>query len=262
MALSARLLEEGSAAPLNQICPQARIGVIHARRGEPEVWRALDSAIASAAPTGQPQYVVPARLARTEAFLTEGRVDEARHEAELAADAAHDIDEWMRGALRRWLNRTGSARIVDGPVAGPYRLQESGEHAAAAHAWDELGCRLDAALALLDSPDEGDLRDALRRLDELGARATASLARQKLRQIGARSVPTGPRRTTRAHPLRLTPRECEVLELICERKTNGQIARVLFISAKTVDHHVSSVLAKLGVETREAAADINRSLSA
>ena len=93
----------------------------------------------------------------------------------------------MRGALRRWLYRTGSGRIVDGPVAGPYRLQESGEHAAAARAWDELGCRLDAALALLDSPDEDELRDAVRRLDELGAKATAGIARQKLRHIGARS---------------------------------------------------------------------------
>jgi DNA-binding CsgD family transcriptional regulator len=262
MAISTRLLEESSAAPLHQICAQALIGVIYARRGEPGVWRALDSAIANAAPTGQPQYVVPTRLARTEAFLTEGRVDEARHEAELAADAAHDIDEWMRGALRRWLYRTGSDRIVDGPIAEPYRLQEFGEHAAAARIWDELGCCPDAALALLDSSDEDDLRDALRRLDELGARATAGLARQKLRQIGARSVPAGPRRATRAHPLGLTPRECEVLELICERKTNTQIARALFISAKTVNHHVSSVLAKLGVETREAAADMSRNLTA
>ena len=189
VAISTRLLEEGSAAPLHQICPQANIGVIHARRGEPGVWRALDNAIASAAPTGQPQYVIPARLARAEAFLIEGLVDDARREAELAADAAHDIDQWMRGALRRWLYRTGSDRIVDGPVAEPYRLQESGGHAAAARAWDDLGCRLDAALALLDSPDEHDVRDALRRLDELGARATASFARQKLRQMGARSVP-------------------------------------------------------------------------
>jgi hypothetical protein len=55
--------------------------VIYARCGEPGIWRALDSAIANAAPTGQPQYVIPTRLARTEAFLTEGRVDEARRTA-------------------------------------------------------------------------------------------------------------------------------------------------------------------------------------
>jgi DNA-binding CsgD family transcriptional regulator len=50
--------------------------------------------------------------------------------------------------------------------------------------------------------------------------------------------------------------------LICARRTNAQIARTLFISVKTVDHHVSAVLAKLGVETREAAADMSRNLTA
>ncbi len=188
LAISTQLLEESSASPLHQICVQALIGVIRARRGEPAVWPVLDSAIARAAPAGQPQYVVPARLARAEAFLTEGRTDEARHEAELAAEVAHDIDIWMRGALRRWLDRTGSDRTIDGPVAEPYRLAEAGEHALAARAWDELGCRLDAALALLDSRAEDELRDALRRLYELGASATAALARQKLRRLGARSV--------------------------------------------------------------------------
>ena len=262
VAISALLLEESSAAPLNQICAHTLIGVIRARRGEPETWGALDNALANAAPTGQPQYLVPTRLARAEAFLTEGRVSEARHEAELAADDAHDVDMWMRGAVRLWLGRTGSGRVLDGPIAEPYRLQAAGEHAAAARMWDELGCRVDAAFALLDSSDETELRGALRRLDELGAKATAGLVRQKLRQIGARSVPVGPRRATRAHPLGLTPRECRVLELICERQTNAQIARTLFISAKTVDHHVSAVLAKLGVENRQAAADMSRNLSA
>ena len=59
---------------------------------------------------------------------------------------------------------------------------------------------------------------------------------------------------TRAHPLGLTRREQEVLDLISAGLTNAEIARKLFISAKTVDHHVSAVLAKLGVPTRAAAA--------
>jgi DNA-binding CsgD family transcriptional regulator len=53
-----------------------------------------------------------------------------------------------------------------------------------------------------------------------------------------------------------------VLDLICERQTNAQIARALFISAKTVNHHVSAVLAKLGVENRAAAAEMGRNLMA
>jgi DNA-binding NarL/FixJ family response regulator len=45
-----------------------------------------------------------------------------------------------------------------------------------------------------------------------------------------------------------------VLDLIAAGRTNAQIAQQLFISAKTVDHHVSAVLAKLGVPDRNAAA--------
>jgi DNA-binding NarL/FixJ family response regulator len=75
-----------------------------------------------------------------------------------------------------------------------------------------------------------------------------------MRTLGLRSIPAGPRTATRAHPLGLTRREHEVLNLIVDGQTNAEIAGQLFISAKTVDHHVSAVLAKLGVPDRNAAA--------
>ena len=98
------------------------------------------------------------------------------------------------------------------------------------------------------------LRSALQTFTDLGATATARLTRQKMRDLGVRSIPAGPRAATREHPLGLTRREHEVLGLICAGHTNAEIAEQLFISAKTVDHHVSAVLAKLGAPTRNAAA--------
>ncbi|MGH8961807.1 MAG: helix-turn-helix domain-containing protein [Jatrophihabitantaceae bacterium] len=98
------------------------------------------------------------------------------------------------------------------------------------------------------------MRDALRRFDLLGATAAVGATRREMRRLGLRSVPVGARAATRANPLGLTNREREVLALICSNHTNGEIAERLFISAKTVDHHVSAVLAKLRVPTRGAAA--------
>ena len=55
-------------------------------------------------------------------------------------------------------------------------------------------------------------------------------------------------------PFDLTARECEVLRLLVQGHTNPEIAAALFISRKTASNHVTNILAKLGVETRTAAA--------
>ena len=84
--------------------------------------------------------------------------------------------------------------------------------------------------------------------------ALAAAVARKLREQGARGLARGPRPSTRANPANLTARETEVLALVSEGLRNADIARRLFVSPKTVDHHVSAILAKLGVQTRAEAA--------
>ena len=67
---------------------------------------------------------------------------------------------------------------------------------------------------------------------------------------GARGLQRGPRPTTRANPANLTQREAEVLDLVAEGLHNGEIAARLFVSEKTVAHHVSAILRKLGASNR------------
>jgi len=252
LAIADDLLRRGGPSPIIRLCPLNRIGTIRARRGEPGAWEHLDKAMATADGTGE---AGPVRLSRTEAYWLEGRLDEARREAERADDESGNPDRWTRGAVACWLRRTGSGRPPgDGELAAPYQAELAGDWASAAQQWQDLGCPYDAALALLGAPDEAALRTALDLLTGLGAEAAAQIARQRLRSLGIRSIPAGPRPATLADPLRLTQREREVLGLVCAGHSNAEIAAQLFISVKTAGHHVSAILAKLDAPTRHAAA--------
>ena len=239
------------ASPVNRMIPMTSLAMVAARRDAGSVWPHLDAAMSAADGSTGPMYIGAARLARAEARWLESDLAGARHEAELADDACADVtDPWLNGEVAVWLRRTGSPRTSQRELAEPYRLQLTGNHRGASELFDALGCPYDAALALLDAPDELALRRALDICNALGAVATARIIRQKMRSRGIRSVPAGQRAATRENPLGLTQREQEVLELLCEGRTNTGIATKLVISPKTVDHHVSSVLAKLGVSKR------------
>ena len=118
-------------------------------------------------------------------------------------------------------------------------------------AWDALDCPYDAALAAI-AGDATAARRAAATLARLGARAAAkAFARERAAAGG--TAPRGPRRSTLADPAGLTVREREVLARLAGGKTNREIAAALHLSERTVAHHVSSVLAKLGAATRTAA---------
>jgi DNA-binding NarL/FixJ family response regulator len=74
-----------------------------------------------------------------------------------------------------------------------------------------------------------------------------------MKQLGIGNIPRGPRPVTRSGPGGLTAREQEVLALLTEGLQDREIARRLVISERTVHHHVSAILAKIGVASRSAA---------
>jgi len=78
---------------------------------------------------------------------------------------------------------------------------------------------------------------------------------ERLRALGVRTIPRGPRPRTQLNPAGLTSRELEVLALLGQGLRNVDIAGRLVVSPKTVDHHVSAILRKLGVSNRVAAAE-------
>ena len=63
-------------------------------------------------------------------------------------------------------------------------------------------------------------------------------------------MPRGPQPTTLANPAGLTPRQAEILDLVALGRSNAEIAGLLHLSTRTVDHHVSNILRKLEVPTR------------
>jgi DNA-binding NarL/FixJ family response regulator len=156
--------------------------------------------------------------------------------------------------------RSGASEATPRSTETPYALQIAGNWRSAAAAWDEIGCPYEQATALYDSDSVDDLLSALGILDDLGAAPAARLVRSKLQRLGVRRIPRGARRATRANPAGLTLRQAEVLGLIAEGLTNAEIADELFVSAKTVDHHVSAILTKLEVGSRHEAARTARHL--
>ena len=154
--------------------------------------------------------------------------------------------------MRVWLHRLGAGHRdteVNDHVPEPHRSELLGDPGRAAELWAERNAPYNQAFALAFSGEAGSQKKAAQIFRSLGAHAHADAA---LRNSGhaTADVKNGPEGLSR--------RQMDVLRCLAEGKTNAQVGEALFISPKTVDHHVSAILGKLGASNRGEAVAVAR----
>ncbi len=254
-----QVLAKGTAgrSPISLVTALGALGRVRVRRGDPGAHDALEKALALGE-GNELQHIWSPLSGMAELAWLEGHSEEIPSILGSVYARALDADSrWARGELGFWMWKAGAIDRPPDRAAEPFSLHIKGDWVGSARAWRTIGCPYEEGLALSDG-DEAAMLNALDIFDRLGARPIASRVRSELRARGLGTIPRGPRPATMADPSGLTPRQSEVLALMKEGLSNGEIAERLFISKKTVEHHVSAVLSKLGADNRARAIALER----
>ena len=255
MTIADAVLRHPRTALVSRITPLMVQARARARTGAPGHEEALTEALDLAYGTAEAQRVGPLGGAAAEIAWIVGDADAGEREAIRAWNVVRQIDgPWTRGIIATWLPDTDAAAVAES-LAPPYRAEALRRWDEAAELWDAIGSRFNAGLARARGGTREGLAEAAVRFDELGAEAAAARARSEARLQGW-STPRGRRAATKAHPQGLTRREAEVATLLAEGMSNAAIADRLVLSPRTVEHHVSAVMAKLDVSSRHSVRDI------
>ena len=229
-------------------------GLVGVRRGEPDAARLLERAWEEIAGVPESSRHAAVRVALIESAWLRGDVDGAREQIHRARESAA-VARFARPAaeLALWAHRCGLRAGTPPRAPAPVLLELAGDWRAAIRAWTDLDAPFEAALAALPGDDRA-AREALAALQRMGAEAAARAFARERAAMGARAL-RGPRRSTLANAAGLTRREQEVLGRLATGATNAAIAAEMHLSQRTVAHHVSALLGKLGAANRTAAVE-------
>lgn len=229
------------------------------RLGRKNAEQLLNQALENALSTNELQYIVPMRFGLIEwGWLHDATETALRHIKLLKMYDQSHMSPWFVGEALIWSHRYGQKDTEEIPdtIPAPYRLELEGQNEKAAEAWIDIGAPYSAALSLMTAPEvtSKGLQRALELLEQIYAQGGI----RRLRKIAAKHniahhLPArhrGQYKAARQHPNGLTKREQEVYKLLAEGMSNREIAAKLSRSQRTIEHHVASVLKKLGVSNR------------
>jgi DNA-binding CsgD family transcriptional regulator len=232
------------------------LALLNIRRGKFEEAGALIAEGKTlAAPTREANRIIPILCAALELCWVAGTPIPEQEIADAESTLFPEKqNSWHYSNLSYWKHKLGM--VIDATSGqyfpGPFRHEFVGDCETAIEKWNKLGCRYEHALAMFHG-DEEQQRESLKELDSLGASATYAMLKSHLKLKGVRKIPRGVRESTRNNPARLTERQIGVLVLLEKGLQNNEIADRLFVSSKTIEHHISAILSKLKVNSRSKA---------
>lgn len=255
-ALAARVLADPAVRPGMRYHAALAMAFAQMRRMGPEAESWLDEAGRLAQASASCRDITQIHTAAIEQAFLAGRLDDAtRHCARAEEIASGPVGAALREELACW-----QARIDDRNEQAP-RPRLASDPPGRAEALKDKGLPFEAAMArLLSGGAEpgGTFGQAIAEFESIGAEAGVALARRlasdhaiRVQEPGRKR---GPYRAARAHPLGLTRREVEILRLMVNGDGNREIAAKLGRSLRTVEHHVSAILGKMGLDNRIQAA--------
>jgi len=244
------LLKNENLSPISRIGILTVLATIRIRRGDKNALPLLLEAKSLALEIMELYLIIPTYMALLEyEWLTRERYIETRELSE-SINRMVQLEIFTKNSrFYFWLWKAGKDYLLPEKKYEDYEENSVTTAMKQAALWEKWGCPYEQALALFEGND-ADKKRALMMIRELGADAVYEKMKQEMRTSGIKSIPRGMRTSTRANAAHLTERELEVLQLLKEGLPNKEIAGRLFISAKTVDHHISAILCKLDVKSR------------
>jgi DNA-binding CsgD family transcriptional regulator len=237
-------------ASITKIGALAVMATIKMRRGDPDPLPLLQEAKERAFETRELHRIIPVMVALLEYEWLTGQSFIEKPAIDTTIGMIGEMGNvYGTNEFAFWLLRARKQILPLKEVHEGYDTGTIKKARKAAAIWKGSGCPYEEALALFEGGDD-DKRKAIAIIHGLGAQAVYEKMKLEMRNSGIKSIPRGIRKTTRSNPAQLTDRELDVLQLLNEGMQNKEIAARLFISAKTVDHHISSILFKLEVKSR------------